>query len=109
MGGRGPAKLVVRQQRDEMGTGFRAVAFELEGLEFVLFELEPTPVARVELSEAEHAVATLVLRGYSTPKIALERGVSYRTVTNQLDTIYRKLGVQSRGELCAFLRSEHDV
>ena len=92
-----------------MGTGFRAVAFELEGLEFVLFELEPKPVARSELSEAEHAVAALVVRGHSTSSIARERGVSCHTVANQLDAIYRKLDVHSRGELSALLRGDHDV
>ncbi len=39
------------------------------------------------------------LRGASNQDIARTRGVSVRTVANQLAAVYRKLGVRSRAEL----------
>jgi DNA-binding CsgD family transcriptional regulator len=56
------------------------------------------------LTLSERAVATLCLQGMSSREIARKRAVSERTVANQLATIYRKLGVQSRRELRAFFR-----
>lgn len=52
------------------------------------------------LAPAQREVATLVLEGHSNAGIAALRGVSERTVAKQLDTIYRRLGVRSRAELC---------
>ncbi len=52
------------------------------------------------LAPAQREVATLVLEGYSNARIAALRGTSQRTVAKQLDTIYRRLGVRSRAELC---------
>lgn len=51
------------------------------------------------LSAAEQEVALQVFTGASTKEIAHARGVSPRTVGNQLESIYRKLGVSSRAEL----------
>jgi DNA-binding CsgD family transcriptional regulator len=52
------------------------------------------------LAPAQREVATLVLEGHSNARIAALRGTSERTVAKQLDTIYRRLGVRSRAELC---------
>ena len=58
------------------------------------------------LTKAERAVALLVLEGRSDAEIAALRGVSRRTVANQLAAVFRKLEVSSRVELAARLRSE---
>jgi DNA-binding NarL/FixJ family response regulator len=64
------------------------------------------PEARVPaaLTEAEQDIALRVFQGESTQHIARARGVSAKTVGNQLDSIFRKLGVMSRAELVLFLR-----
>jgi len=53
------------------------------------------------LSAAEREVASLVSRGRSDAEIAATRRTSRRTVENQLQHVYRKLGVHSRTELAA--------
>ena len=42
-----------------------------------------------------------VLGGQTNAEISRARGTSPRTVSKQLDSVYRKLGVHSRGELAA--------
>jgi DNA-binding NarL/FixJ family response regulator len=51
------------------------------------------------LSSAEIEVATLAVRGFSNASIARTRRVSTRTVSNQMQAIYAKLGVTSRSQL----------
>lgn len=48
------------------------------------------------LTAAERAVLREVARGLSNPEIASRRGVSVRTVANQLAHLFQKLGVHSR-------------
>lgn len=55
------------------------------------------------LSDAEHSVAVFVLAGLSNQEIADIRRSSVRTVTTQVQSIYRKLGVGSRAELVVLL------
>ncbi len=55
--------------------------------------------AEHELTPAEREVALAVLDGASNREIARRRGRSVRTVTTQIETIYRKLGVSCRAEL----------
>lgn len=64
---------------------------------------KPNPGA---LSEAEREVANLVLDGKTNEEIADARRTSVRTVANQLQSIYRKLGIGSRVELVTFLVDE---
>lgn len=52
-----------------------------------------------ELSPAERASVELALQGLSNAAIGEQRNVATRTVARQLESAYRKLGVQSRGEL----------
>lgn len=59
----------------------------------------PTPPAC--LTKTEGRLLSLVRQGRSDREIARIRGVSPRTVGNQLGSIYRKLGVVSRSELLA--------
>ena len=70
------------------------------GREVVVLAL---PVADAALSEAERGVVAAALRGLSNAEIATERGVSARTVANQLASAYGKLGVRGRSELAALL------
>lgn len=75
--------------------------------DLVVFELPlPKPKQPTELTPAEMAVATLVYEGLSNRQIAEERGVSVRTISNQLDAIFRKLDVQSRVDLIIHLRED---
>jgi DNA-binding CsgD family transcriptional regulator len=63
-----------------------------------------TPVAASPgLSDAERAVVTGILGGKRIAAIARERGTSPRTVSNQLASVYKKLGVSSRREVIALL------
>jgi len=61
------------------------------------------PSASRVLTDAEHAVVARLLQGLTTAQIARARGVSRATVSSQLQSIYRKLGVTSRAELACAL------
>lgn len=68
--------------------------------EFAVISLPPLDLDLFdELSGAERDVVTLVVDGWTNRAIAEERGVSSRTVANQLASVYRKLDVNSRTEL----------
>ena len=54
-----------------------------------------------DLTEAETDVVRRIVEGYSNARIAAARGVSPRTIANQVSAIFRKLGVASRRELAA--------
>jgi len=82
-----------------------ASTFELDGLEFVLFEFGLCSPHCACLTASENAVVALLAAGYATGQIAAARRVSYRTVANQLASIYRKLAVNSRTELLAAARA----
>ncbi|MCA9613033.1 MAG: helix-turn-helix transcriptional regulator [Sandaracinus sp.] len=56
-----------------------------------------------QLTEAEWEVARLAADGLSNAAIADRRGTTVRTVSKQLDSAYRKLGVSSRRELAVRL------
>ncbi len=80
---------------------------ELDGEVFVALCADlATPATSLELpqlTEAERAVAGLVVDGLSNGAIARARGVALRTVANQLAAIFRKLRVDSRVGLVALL------
>ena len=59
------------------------------------------------LTRRERELAAEILNGRSNRAIAAFFHVSEQTVRNQLTTLYRKLGVASRLELAARLRSPH--
>lgn len=86
----------------------RTGAVELGGARFVYLAVDDRlPAAALErLSPAEAAVARLVAEGFSNEAIARARGVSPRTVANQLASTYAKLGVGSRVELIVALRGD---
>jgi len=59
-----------------------------------------------QLTRAEQAVIECTLSGLSVAEIAAQRRVSKKTVSAQRCSAYRKLGVQSRGQLAALSASE---
>jgi len=82
-----------------VGTTLSAEIVEIDGWELVLFERAEAPIALPKsLTVAEHQVAHLLLAGSSPAQIAAVRGSRIRTVSNQIGSIYRKLGVCSRTE-----------
>lgn len=62
------------------------------------------PASAETLTPGERAVAHLAAERLSAREIAERRGVSTNTVTNQLNAVYRKLGVRGRVELRELLR-----
>lgn len=61
-------------------------------------ESPPADPTVTRLSEREHEVLTLIVKGFSYAEIASLLGVSAHTVTTHVRGIYRKLEVHSRGE-----------
>jgi DNA-binding NarL/FixJ family response regulator len=57
---------------------------------------------RWELTEAERAVALLLLKGLSMKEVADARGTAERTARQQALAVYRKAGLGGRAELSAF-------
>ena len=62
-------------------------------------------VTRGALTAREREVARLAAGGLSNREITKQLFLSVRTVENQLQRAYAKLGVRSRTELAAVLRS----
>ncbi len=56
-------------------------------------------VMRARLSRAEYEIVQAILLGKASQEISRERKTSMRTVANQLNAIYRKLGISGRREL----------
>ena len=85
-------------------SGTKATRFTVAGEELAILSF---PVLEPELPEdvtqAERDVVRLVILGKSNAEIARERGTSIRTVANQMQSIFKKLGVFSRAELIARL------
>jgi DNA-binding NarL/FixJ family response regulator len=65
-----------------------------------------SPRATNALSETEQRIATLVAAGHANKRVAAELFVTVRTVESNLTRIYRKLGIQSRGQLTARLSED---
>lgn len=63
-------------------------------------------LARWELSAAETAVATFLLKGFSHKQIAGLRDVSEATVRQQARSVYKKAGVEGRHDLAAFFLAD---
>lgn len=92
-----------------MDCAIEAESFEVDGLELVVFELVPRVKLPADFTTAERAVGELLCAGYDTAAIARRRRVSYRTVANQLASMYRKAGVHSGVELVALLTMRREA
>ena len=97
-------KLRVKRRVDlaVMGDASRMHRVDLEA-DLGVLSIDPRAHAGTPLSEAEREVATFIVRGWSNDKIARERRVSPRTISNQVRAIYEKLGVASRSQLARML------
>lgn len=71
----------------------------LDDQELMVLSIPAGPGTAGPLTVAEREVADLLLAGHSTQEIAAARGTAERTVSNQIQSIYRKVGVRSREEL----------
>jgi len=84
--------------------GARVGCVRVGGEDLFVVSLPPERRRPVEeLTAAEREVLELLWEGCSTTRIAALRGSSYRTVANQLASIYAKAGVTTRAELVARL------
>jgi DNA-binding NarL/FixJ family response regulator len=61
----------------------------------------PSPDTHGRLSASETQVARLAIAGKSCAEIARRRKTAFRTVANQMATIFQKLGISGRAELRA--------
>ena len=61
----------------------------------------PFAAVHSKLTPRERQIFDAVVRLETTRQIASARGLRYQTVKNYLTTIYDKLGVANRIELCA--------
>lgn len=77
----------------------------VDGIRVWTIEVDAVSLPK-SLTEAEADVTRLVLEGLSNQAIAAARASSDRTVANQLASIYRKVGVNSRSELASLLSRE---
>lgn len=58
------------------------------------------------LTKREHQILQLVLRGYTSPEIAENLSISYKTVDNHRTNLMKKLGVHSISELMTYALRE---
>lgn len=91
---------------DDTEEGPHVTRMVVGGMELAVISLpSPHTDGLTALTASEREVAELILAGCSNRHIARERGTSERTVANQVQSIFRKLGVVSRAELAAKLSS----
>lgn len=78
----------------------------LDGIQAFVIEA-PALLLPDTLTPSERSVVELLLQGATNAQIADARKSRARTVANQVGSIYRKLGVNSRAELLARLLRAH--
>ena len=84
--------------------GLQCHAFAHEGRSLWVVSFALPGDARDDLASLTPAlreVATMVVQGIDTATIAARRRTSVRTVAKQLEQVFARLGVGSRGELVA--------
>ena len=81
----------------------RVSGFSVDDARFLVVSVAPDDTALRELTAAEREVLDHLLSGLTDREIARRRAVSPRTVSTQVASILRKLGVASRAELAAKL------
>jgi DNA-binding CsgD family transcriptional regulator len=81
----------------------RMTLTEVAGHDLLRLELRPEGHLPRCLTAAESEIACLLLSGLSDREIARQRRTTARTVANQLQAIYVKLGMGNRAELVAHL------
>jgi len=79
--------------------GIDAARLQLDTEYLVLSYPLPALELPESLTPAEREVAMLLVRGLSSAAVAAQRGVALRTISNQIASLYAKVGVSSRIEL----------
>lgn len=79
----------------------RVTRFVHNGQDVAVIRIVLAPELPTSLTAAERDVARLVIEGLSNAAIAARRSTSIRTVANQLRSIFAKLAVGSRRQLCS--------
>jgi DNA-binding CsgD family transcriptional regulator len=83
--------------------------FAADGEEYAILEQElGARSLPATLTAAERAVATLAGAGLSNAQIARRRGCGVDTVSKQVSSVYRKLGLRGRASLQAWLETRAD-
>lgn len=82
--------------------GFRSLD-SARGREVKRFELNLISLLPAEFAGVERPLTIGLLLGSSNAQIAARRGVSPRTVINQVHALFRKVGAASRGEFAALI------
>src|ERR1051325_415971 len=82
---------------------FEPLAIANIGVELAVARLTLGAPSLTNLSDAECAIVAGILCGKRVADMARERGTSPRTVSNQIASAYRKLGISSRREVLALL------
>ncbi|HTJ80927.1 MAG TPA: helix-turn-helix transcriptional regulator [Polyangiaceae bacterium] len=91
-------------KRASNGREAKAIEIVIDGVTYLAIGAPTSPVEWPEhLSRAEREVAEGIAAGLSSGQIAKRRGTSVSTVSNQLHSLYAKLGIGSRAELLAFV------
>ncbi len=103
------ARRRLERRVDELGTSLRLAGAEVERWRNEAHEALQGLGAAIErqcgrwaLTDAERAVAMLLLKGLSMKEIADARGTAERTTRQQALAVYRKAGLAGRAELAAF-------
>jgi len=103
------ARRRLERRVDELGTSLRLAGAEVELWRNEAHDALQGLGAAIEkqcdrwaLTDAERAVAMLLLKGLSMKEIADARGTAERTTRQQALAVYRKAGLAGRAELAAF-------
>jgi len=84
--------------------GHRESLGEIDGVPHLVISFERSrPHMPTRLTPAEASIAYLLLAGATNADLAYARNRSIPTVVKQVSSLFRKLGVQGRGELAARL------
>lgn len=80
------------------------IRVEVDGEHYLLIGIpRARQVVDWAVTPTERLLIEGIAAGLSNRELAEKRGTALRTIANQLQTLYRKLGVTSRGELRSIL------
>jgi DNA-binding NarL/FixJ family response regulator len=89
--------------------GLNVVDIHLGDADLVVlsYRLPSSQPAFASLCPSQRHMLELLLDGRSNAEIARARKTAPGTVAKQVDAVYRRLGVQSRGELASLFSKRH--
>lgn len=103
----GLAAHLIADRRSDLA--IRVARFDHDGFDYAVIRIAIAPSLPASLTTAEAEVAALVVEGLSNAAIAKRRNTSVRTVANQLRSVYSKLSIGSRRQLCSRYSSHGHV